>query len=93
MDFEAPDEGRFPCLRLAREAVAAGGTAMASCNAANEVAVAEFLAQTIRFTDIPVILEKTLEQVAVLEPQSLSVVETADVEARHTARAIIERMK
>ena len=39
LDFEAPDEGRFPCLRLARESVATGGTAMAVCNAANEIAV------------------------------------------------------
>ena len=53
LDFEAPDEARFPCLRLAREAVAAGGTAMAICNAANEVAVAAFLDEKIRFTDIP----------------------------------------
>ena len=53
LDFEAPDEARFPCLRLAREAVAAGGTAMAVCNAANEVAVDAFLEEQIRFTDIP----------------------------------------
>ncbi len=53
LDFEAPDEARFPCLRLAREAVAAGGTAMAVCNAANEVAVAAFLDEQIRFTAIP----------------------------------------
>ena len=52
LDFEAPDETRFPCLRLARESVAVGGTAMAVCNAANEVAVAAFLDKKIRFTDI-----------------------------------------
>ncbi|MEH6582820.1 MAG: 1-deoxy-D-xylulose-5-phosphate reductoisomerase [Halioglobus sp.] len=92
LDFEAPDEGRFPCLRLAREAVATGGTAMASCNAANEVAVAAFLAENIRFTDIPVVIERTLERVDVREPQSLSVVETADTSARQVATEIIERM-
>jgi 1-deoxy-D-xylulose-5-phosphate reductoisomerase len=89
LDFEAPDEGRFPCLRLAREAVATGGTAMAVCNAANEVAVASFLEQRIRFTDIPAIIETTLEQVGAVEPTDLAVVETADKEARAVARKLI----
>lgn len=85
LDFEAPDEGRFPCLRLAREAIVAGGTAMAICNAANEVAVAAFLEQRIRFTSIPLVIEHTLEQVSITEPTSLAVVETADREARRVA--------
>jgi 1-deoxy-D-xylulose-5-phosphate reductoisomerase len=89
LDFEAPDEARFPCLRLAREAVSSGGTAMASCNAANEVAVEAFLRESIRFTDIPVVVEKTLEQVTVVEPESLSVVETADSDARSVAHEMI----
>jgi 1-deoxy-D-xylulose-5-phosphate reductoisomerase len=86
LDFEAPDEGRFPCLRLARESVARGGTAMAACNAANEVAVAAFLEQRIRFTDIPVAIESALGRATVVEPSSLSVVESADAEARELAR-------
>ncbi|MEH6588825.1 MAG: 1-deoxy-D-xylulose-5-phosphate reductoisomerase [Halioglobus sp.] len=90
LDFEAPDEQRFPCLRLAREAAAAGGTAMASCNAANEVAVEAFLQEKIRFTDIPVVIERALEQVPVNEPVSLDVVETADREARAAAARMIE---
>jgi 1-deoxy-D-xylulose-5-phosphate reductoisomerase len=85
LDFEAPDEGRFPCLRLAREAAAAGGTAMAACNAANEVAVAAFLDGQIRFTRIPWIIEQTLGRMPVLEPSSLAVVESADQEARQLA--------
>ena len=85
LDFEAPDETRFPCLRLARESVAAGGTAMAVCNAANEVAVAAFLQGAIRFTDIPRVIEHTLERVSVVEPVSLDVVESADAEARQLA--------
>ncbi|GAB5450677.1 MAG: 1-deoxy-D-xylulose-5-phosphate reductoisomerase [Halioglobus sp.] len=85
LDFEAPDEGRFPCLRLAREAVAAGGTSMAICNAANEIAVAAFLAGAVRFTDIPAIIEKTLEEVAAVEPTSLADVEAADARAREAA--------
>ena len=89
LDFEAPDEARFPCLRLARESVAAGGTAMAICNAANEIAVAAFLAKDIRFTQIPQIIEKTLEQVSVVEPKTISVVESADMEARGVAREAV----
>ncbi|QFU76684.1 1-deoxy-D-xylulose-5-phosphate reductoisomerase [Halioglobus maricola] len=89
LDFEAPDEGRFPCLRLARESVATGGTAMAVCNAANEVAVDSFLGGGIRFTDIPRVIETALGQVKVVEPTDLSVVETADGEAREAAREAI----
>jgi 1-deoxy-D-xylulose-5-phosphate reductoisomerase len=85
LDFEAPDEARFPCLRLAREAVAAGGTAMAVCNAANEIAVAAFLDGTLRFTDIARVIEHTLERVSIVEPTALSVVEAADAEAREVA--------
>jgi len=85
LDFEAPDEGRFPCLRLAREAVAAGGTAMAICNAANEIAVAAFLEEQIRFTSIPWVIEQCLGRVGVQEPTSLAVVESADAEARRVA--------
>jgi 1-deoxy-D-xylulose-5-phosphate reductoisomerase len=89
LDFEAPDESRFPCLRLARESVATGGTAMAVCNAANEEAVAAFLERQIRFTDIPRVIESTLERVTPVEPVDLAVVEQADLEARATARALI----
>ncbi len=85
LDFEAPDEGRFPCLRLAREAFNAGGTAMAVCNAANEVAVAAFLDGRVRFTAIPWVIEQTLGQMPILEPISLAVVEAADRDARQVA--------
>jgi len=89
LDFEAPDETRFPCLRLAREAVVTGGTAMAVCNAANEVAVAAFLDEKIRFTDIPAVIEYTLERVDIVEPTSLSVVEDAVVQAREFAHGFL----
>jgi len=89
LDFEAPDEGRFPCLRLAREAVAAGGTAMAVCNAANEIAVSAFLEERIRFTEIPQAIERALERIPVVEPISLAVVESADAQARESAREFI----
>jgi 1-deoxy-D-xylulose-5-phosphate reductoisomerase len=92
LDFESPDEQRFPCLRLAREAVAAGGTAMAICNAANEVAVAAFLEENIRFTDIPIVIERTLEQVPAAEPVDLAVVEQADRQARHVATELLRAL-
>ena len=85
LDFERPNEARFPCLRLARECVAVGGTAMAVCNAANEVAVAAFLDKKIRFTDIAVIIERTLERVNIVEVTTLSVAEDADAQARECA--------
>ncbi|MEQ9465571.1 MAG: 1-deoxy-D-xylulose-5-phosphate reductoisomerase [Haliea sp.] len=93
LHFEAPDEARFPCLRLAREAVATGGTAMAVCNAANEVAVEAFLGGSIGFADIPRVIEATLEQVSAVEPTSLAVVEAADSEARAVAGAQLARIR
>jgi len=89
LDFEAPDTARFPCLRLAREAAAVGGTAMASCNAANEVAVAASLGGGPGFMDIPRLIEATLERVPVVEPTSLAIVENADTVARETARTLL----
>lgn len=89
LDFEAPDEARFPCLRLAREAVAAGGTAMAVANAANEVAVAAFLAESVSFGSIPMIIEETLARVSPVEPATLAVVEQADSEARAVASELV----
>ncbi|MEM1112427.1 MAG: 1-deoxy-D-xylulose-5-phosphate reductoisomerase [Pseudomonadota bacterium] len=85
LDFEAPDESRFPCLRLARESMQRGGTATVACNAANEVAVAAFLRGDIAFTDIAALIEQTLESATVVEPESLAVVELADREARTLA--------
>lgn len=93
LDFEAPDEARFPCLRLARECVAVGGTAMAVCNAANEVAVAAFLDKKIRFTDIAATIERTLEQVNIVEPSSLPVVEAADAQARECALGLLSDLQ
>lgn len=85
LDFEAPDFQRFPCLRLAVEAVERGGTAMAALNAANEVAVDAFLNHRIRFTDIPVIIEHVLGNMPIVEPEALLQVQAADSEAREQA--------
>ncbi|MDB5027863.1 MAG: 1-deoxy-D-xylulose 5-phosphate reductoisomerase reductoisomerase [Candidatus Eremiobacteraeota bacterium] len=89
--FERPDLERFPCLRLAYEALAAGGTAPAVLSAANEVAVAAFVAENIRFGDIPVCIETTLERVGSTN-LTLDAVREADRSARDAARAfIVER--
>jgi 1-deoxy-D-xylulose-5-phosphate reductoisomerase len=92
LDFEAPDYQRFPCLRLATEAVAVGGTAMAVLNAANEVAVDAFLAGKIRFTDIPLIIEHVLADMTIVEPDTLSLVQSQDVSARVIANRFIKAL-
>ncbi len=92
LDFEEPDLERFPCLRLAGEAMQRGGTATALLNAANEIAVAEFLAGNIRFTDIPRIVELTLTNINVVEAVSLESVLAADSEARQYAAAAVPEL-
>ncbi|MBI2970664.1 MAG: 1-deoxy-D-xylulose-5-phosphate reductoisomerase [Gammaproteobacteria bacterium] len=87
LDFEEPDLRRFPCLRLAREAMQAGGTATAILNAANEVAVAQFLAGRVRFTEIARIVESTLANVSAESALDLNVVLAADSAARASATA------
>jgi len=79
LQFEAPDMERFPCLRLAREALEAGGTATAVLNAANEVAVAAFLAGKIGFMDISHCAESALEKM--LAPTCKTVEEVLAVDA------------
>jgi 1-deoxy-D-xylulose-5-phosphate reductoisomerase len=71
LDFEAPDAKRFPALRLAREALEAGGAAPIVLNAANEVAVANFLGGAIRFTDIAKTVEEALERADFVNPGSI----------------------
>ncbi|QSP93445.1 1-deoxy-D-xylulose-5-phosphate reductoisomerase [Marinobacter salinisoli] len=84
--FERPDLVRFPCLRLAAEAFEAGGTAPAVLNAANEEAVAAFLAGNLCFADIPVIIERTLSGTAVVPADSFDTIFAKDSEARTRAR-------
>ena len=93
LDFRPVDEARYPCLRLAREAMAAGGTAPAVFNAANEVAVAAFLAQRAPFLAIPRIIEHTLATVKLLEPATLAQVLTVDAEARIIATQFTSQLK
>jgi 1-deoxy-D-xylulose-5-phosphate reductoisomerase len=83
LTFEAVDDAAFPCLRLARDAALAGGTAPCVLNAANEVAVHAFLAGRLSFTGIPAVIEGTLEAVP---PEPVRAFESL-YEADHAARA------
>ena len=93
MDFEPADLARFPCLHLAYEAIEAGGTHPTVLNAANEIAVDAFLNEKIRFTDIPIIIEKTMKAIDVSAADSLEKVLTADHKARDISQQIIETLK
>lgn len=85
LDFEVPDLERFPCLKLAREAAEAGGTAPAVLNAANEVAVGAFLERRLAFVDIPRVIGAVLAQHSVRSADSLQDVLRADDWARREA--------
>jgi 1-deoxy-D-xylulose-5-phosphate reductoisomerase len=90
LTFEAPDPVRFPSLRLAREALLAGGSAAAVMNAANEIAVAAFLGRRIGFLDIASIVERTVSGVKHCELASIDDVLAQDGEARRFASALID---
>ena len=89
LDFEAPDEQRFPCLALARQAWQQGGTTSAVLNAANEIAVAAFLDKNIGFTDIAIIIEQVLAKQSTVKATTIEVVQAADAEARLIANEIV----
>nr|WP_218961286.1 1-deoxy-D-xylulose-5-phosphate reductoisomerase [Pseudomonas syringae] len=91
LDFQAPDEERFPCLRLARQAAEAGGSAPAMLNAANEVAVAAFLDGRIRYLEIAGIIEEVLDHEPVTAVEGLEAVFAADAKARLLAGQWLER--
>ncbi|MES2565094.1 MAG: 1-deoxy-D-xylulose-5-phosphate reductoisomerase [Pseudomonadota bacterium] len=89
LHFEAPDMSRFICLRLAYEALAAGGRASAVLNAANEVAVERFLSGAIGFTEIPELIESVLARCDAGEVSSLDDVLDADRAARACAEGLL----
>jgi 1-deoxy-D-xylulose-5-phosphate reductoisomerase len=89
LEFEQPDFGRFPCLRLAFEAAEKGGTHCIALNAADEIAVAAFLERRIPFTGIPRTIEKVLAATPEAHPTTIAEVLAADREARERARASI----
>jgi 1-deoxy-D-xylulose-5-phosphate reductoisomerase len=89
LDFRPPDVVRFPCLRLAYDALAAGGTATAILNAANEVAVAAFLERRIAFPGIARINAEVLHALPTESADMLETVLAADARARTMARAMV----
>ena len=95
LTFEAPDESRFPALRVAKAALARGETAPAVLNAANEVAVAAFLARRLKFQDIAALVEETLERAekrhAIGKAGCLDDILAIDAEARRLAAERLER--
>ena len=91
LDFQAPDEERFPCLRLARQAAEAGNSAPAMLNAANEVAVAAFLDERVRYPEIASIIEEVLSLEPVVAVDDLEAVFTADAKARLLAGQWLSR--
>ncbi len=91
LQFSAPDAQRFPCLRLAHAAAAVMGDAPTALNAANEEAVAAFLAGKLGFTRIFAVVDQVMQRWCVAEPDSIAAVLGTDVRAREQARGFIER--
>jgi len=92
LDFEEPDTRRFPSLRLAREAMSAGGTAPAILNAANEEAVAAFLDGRIRFPAIAGVVEDTLQALAPRAADDIAVILDDDRRARDVALRLTRKL-
>ena len=91
LTFEAPDIDTFACLRLAREAAHAGGTAPCTMNAANEVAVHAFLSGRLRFLEIAAVIEETLERLPAKQVHSFGSLGDADAEARRVAGELVHQ--
>jgi 1-deoxy-D-xylulose-5-phosphate reductoisomerase len=89
LEFEEPDLDAFPCLRLAREAAVAGGTAPCALNAANEVAVHAFLTERLNFVGIPRVIEGVLEQLGAHRVHDFEALYVTDSEARALAGELI----
>ncbi len=90
LTFEPPDEETFACLRLARAAGQAGGTAPCTLNAANEVAVHAFLGGRLPFLGIAAVIEDTLSRLGVEQVQSFDSLTDADAQARAVAASLVE---
>ncbi|MDP3877584.1 MAG: 1-deoxy-D-xylulose-5-phosphate reductoisomerase [Methylobacter sp.] len=92
MDFYEPNLQRFPCLRLAYEAIATGGTMPTILNAANEIAVEAFLNEQVKFTDIPLIIERCMKQIEARVADTLDIILDTDRQARIVSTQIIEEL-
>lgn len=92
MDFEEPNLERFPCLRLAYKAINLGGIIPTVLNAANEIAVDAFLNEQIRFTDIPMVIEGSMDKFTATPASSLELILDADKNARLVAKQLINEL-
>jgi len=90
LSFFKPDTERFPCLRLAYDAMRIGGTAPAILNAANEIAVQRFLENKARFLQIPQTIELVLQSMSIVDFPTIKDIDMADKEARHLAEAMLQ---
>lgn len=90
LNFQPPDETKFPCLRLAKESLQAGGTTPAALNAANEVAVAAFLEGNLEFLGIPKVIEATLDSLDCPPATDLESILEVDRSARATALSFVK---
>tara|TARA_R100001244_G_scaffold20643_3_gene21501 strand:+ start:62772 stop:63932 length:1161 start_codon:yes stop_codon:yes gene_type:complete len=93
LDFERPDESRFPATRIARAAILAGGAKPAMLNAANEVAVAAFLDRAVQFLDITEIVTRLLDSYSPPEPSALTDIFAIDKETRVRTEQLVEELK
>ena len=92
LSFSEPDLSRFPCLSLAFAAAKTGGTAPTVLNAANEIAVAAFLDESLPYLQIPVVVEKTLNAIAIESADSLDTILHVDAQARKVTRELIQAL-
>ena len=93
LDFEQPDENRFPATRIARAAIMAGGAKPAMLNAANEVAVAAFLNHAVQFLDITEIVSRLLDSYSPPDPNALADIFAIDKETRVRTEQLVEELK
>jgi len=93
LDFEQPDEDRFPATRIARAAIVAGGAKPAMLNAANEVAVAAFLNRAVQFLDITEIVSRLLDSYSPPDPSELADIFAIDKETRVRTERLVEELK
>jgi 1-deoxy-D-xylulose-5-phosphate reductoisomerase len=90
LTFSVPDPERFPCLKLAYQSIEIGETMPAILNAANEVAVGAFLEGSIKFTSIPSLLKRVMEEQEVKPIHTIEDILRADHSAREKAKALLE---
>lgn len=92
LDFEKPNFDHYPCLKLAYQAHDSGGYATIALNAANEIAVNAFLEKQIRFTDIPRVIESTLEKAPSGTPQHINDILDQDLSSRRSAESLLSEL-